>query len=143
MPIYHFEVMRRRPGPARDLVSQLRLYSKQFMAHVETSDSEMMVEVSKKAWETMVSLFNFLRNEQDAGRLSATYMSTETAILAKKLNIAERDAMLQNKKLDRRHQNFSAISLREALNKTCTLFNSKRTGPEPEKRSMVSRNSYH
>jgi len=113
------------------------------MAHVETSDSEMMVEVSKKAWETMVSLFNFLRNEQDAGRLSATYMSTETAILAKKLNIAERDAMLQNKKLDRRHQNFSAISLREALNKTCTLFNSKRTGPEPEKRPMVSRNSYH
>lgn len=113
----NFMVARRRGGPAKNLVSQLRLYSKQFKAHAKDSDRQMMDEVSQQAWEVMVALFNLLRNEQDSGRLAASHMNINTAMLANNLKIAEKDEMLKKKKIDRGHPNFTPMSLRNTLNK--------------------------
>lgn len=123
----HFIVVSGR-RKAKGLVSALRHHSSQFKIHYANQDAKRMVETSAKAWKVMVQIFDVLRNEQDHQRLARNQTDLDTGFIATDVTLAERTAMILNKRLDKLHTRYRRMNLRDALNKIahhnteCTTF---------------------
>jgi hypothetical protein len=76
-----------------------------------------MQSTSTQAWESMTSLFEVLRNEQDHGHLGASFMMRPTAFIVEDLTQNEQREMISRCKIDRSHLGYSALNLRNTLNK--------------------------
>jgi hypothetical protein len=95
-----FIVMRNHRPAGTSLVPRLRSCSTRFKASLKAGDSLGMEETSEEALTVMVSLFDLLRGEQDARRLSPTVMAQATGHIATNLTSAERSTMIRRARLD-------------------------------------------
>lgn len=112
----HFMIIPRRHR-AEHLVPTIRRCSKRFKSQYVDGDTRGMENTSKKAWDAMTNLFEILRNEQDHGHLNASFVTVGTSFLVSKLSQSEQANMISASRIDRSHQSYSPLSLRETLNK--------------------------
>lgn len=98
------------------LVDSAQASSKSFVRYHKNANHDGMVAQSNQGWSTLLELFVFLRNEEDAGRIPSTRMQAATAKIIKKTTAGVVNQAVNGKKLPKGIGKSDA-SLREALNK--------------------------
>ena len=100
----------------RKLVDNLRTQSKSFVSAFKNNENIEIILESEKAWNTLIELFNFLRNEQDNDRISSTLMSADTSKIIKNVDPVMLQSILLRKRI-KKGENPTNCSLRDSLNK--------------------------
>jgi hypothetical protein len=101
----------------KPVIRSVQLASKRFKALAAAQDQAGMALCSEFAWNSLASLFEMLRNEEDQNRLDRRFMSEPTAYLVNGASATEQAKMIAARKIDRSHLGFKRIGLRDALNK--------------------------
>lgn len=113
-------------GGNAPLPELLMVYSRAFVKAEQVGDAPTMDQVSQNAWAVLRQLVLLIRHAEDSNLVSSTAMPTATGVIAENLSLAEQQAMLNSHKVNRRHANCRAASLRECFNKmahpTCSTY---------------------
>lgn len=115
--IGHFEILPfTRTGNGK-AVQRLRKCSQRFKRALAANDAENLAQVSRDAWEAMHDLTLSVRKAEDKGAISSGVMPSDTGWIADNPTPPEHQAMMVQKKVDRRHIGAERCSLRKCLNK--------------------------
>lgn len=76
-----------------------------------------METASETAWNSLSTVFEALRNEQDQGRLDRFFMDQPVGVIVNDVTLEEQRTMIAARKVDRSHSELTRMNLRDALNK--------------------------
>lgn len=112
----HFQIIPRNKRVI-EAERKLRHWSKLFRRALANGDQSRAEQISDSAWKALLTLFEGLRNQRDHGYLNRSDLQQPVGWIIASASSAEQSLAYRVRKVDRRHSEYSPLSLEEALNK--------------------------